>query len=88
MKYPVVLIESAEGFAVGCPAIPGCWSQGSTRAEALTNIQDAIREVVEVKQELEWQQWRDVETTSVNPIHSITRGNTAGLTPDEFRRLL
>ena len=70
MKYPVVLIESEEGFAVGCPTIPGCWSQGATREEALINIQEAMREVLEVKQELEWQQWRDeglsVETTSVD----------------------
>jgi len=70
MKYPVVLIQSDEGYAVGCPAIPGCWSQGQTREEALENIQDAIREVLEVKQELEWQQWREeglkVETTSVD----------------------
>ena len=69
MKYPVVLIKSEEGYAVGCPAIPGCWSQGETREEALANIQDAIREVLAVKQELEWQQWQEegvkVETTSV-----------------------
>jgi predicted RNase H-like HicB family nuclease len=51
--YRVVLIESEEGFAVGCPAIPGCWSQGATRAEALDNIRDAIREVLEVKAKLE-----------------------------------
>ena len=24
--------------------VPGCWSQGETEAEALTNIRDAIRE--------------------------------------------
>ena len=69
MKYPVVLIQSEEGYAVGCPAIPGCWSQGEAREEALANIQDAIREVLAVKQELECQQWQEegvkVETTSV-----------------------
>lgn len=58
MKYPVVMIESEEGFAVGCPALPGCWTQGATREEAMLNIQDAIREVLEVKHELELQQWR------------------------------
>lgn len=44
MVYKVVLHESEEGFSVNCPALPGCWSQGATRAEALENIQDAIRE--------------------------------------------
>ena len=44
MKYKVVLKRSEEGFAVSCPALPGCWSQGSTEAEALANIKDAIQE--------------------------------------------
>jgi len=52
MKYRIVLIETEEGYSVGCPSLPGCWSQGSTRAEALLNIQDAIREVLEVQEEL------------------------------------
>jgi predicted RNase H-like HicB family nuclease len=44
MKYKVVLHESEEGFAVSCPGLPGCWSQGETEDEAIENIQDAIRE--------------------------------------------
>ena len=44
MKYKVVVHESEEGFSVSCPGLPGCWSQGSTEAEALENVQDAIRE--------------------------------------------
>jgi len=44
MKYKVVLRQSEEGFSVSCPGLPGCWSQGQTEAEALENIQDAIRE--------------------------------------------
>src|SRR6266478_357020 len=53
MNYRVVLIESDEGYAVGCPAPSGCWSQGATRKEALENIHEAIREVLEVKHEHE-----------------------------------
>lgn len=44
MNYRVVLIESEEGFSVSCPALRGCHSQGNTKAEALENIRDAIRE--------------------------------------------
>ena len=44
MNYKVVVHESEEGFSVSCPGLPGCWSQGQTEAEALENIQDAIRE--------------------------------------------
>lgn len=47
MKFKVVLYESEEGFAVGCPALPGCWSQGDTLEEALENIQIGIREFLE-----------------------------------------
>lgn len=43
-KYRVVLIESEEGFAVSCPALPGCHSQGDTEPEALENIASAIQE--------------------------------------------
>lgn len=46
--YPVVLKKSEEGYAVGCPALPGCWSQGTTEEEALENIRMAIQEYVEV----------------------------------------
>lgn len=53
MRYQVVLIPSEEGFAVNCPALPGCWSQGDTEPEALANITDAIRDYLEVRQELE-----------------------------------
>jgi len=45
MTYRVVLQRSEEGFAVSCPGLPGCWSQGASEQEALQNIQDAIREI-------------------------------------------
>ncbi len=52
MKYIVLVEESDEGFAVSVPGLPGCHSQGDTEAEALANIADAIREYLEVVQEL------------------------------------
>ncbi|KAF0109345.1 MAG: hypothetical protein FD146_389 [Anaerolineaceae bacterium] len=42
MKYRVKLEKSEEGYAVWCPGLPGCWSQGETEQEALENIKDAI----------------------------------------------
>ncbi len=44
MKYKVTLHRSDEGISVSVPALPGCWSEGTTEEEALANIQDAIRE--------------------------------------------
>lgn len=32
-----------EAWVVSCPALPGCHSQGATRAEAIENIPIAIR---------------------------------------------
>jgi predicted RNase H-like HicB family nuclease len=52
MTYSVVLLPSEEGFAVSCPGLPGCWSQGATEQEALANIQDAIREYLEAVADL------------------------------------
>jgi predicted RNase H-like HicB family nuclease len=53
MKYRVLLIKSDQGYAVSCPGLPGCWSQGQTEAEALGNIQEAIREYSEVREEID-----------------------------------
>jgi predicted RNase H-like HicB family nuclease len=44
MRYKIVLQKSEEGYSVSCPGLPGCWSHGAAEAEALENIQDAIRE--------------------------------------------
>ena len=52
MKYTVVIDESDEGFAVSVPGLPGCHSQGATEEEAVANIKDAIREYLEVDEEL------------------------------------
>ena len=48
MKYKVVLKRTDEGFAVSCPGLPGCWSQGQTETEALANIREAIDEYLSV----------------------------------------
>jgi predicted RNase H-like HicB family nuclease len=47
MTYKVALIHSEEGYAVWCPSLPGCASQGETEEEALANIEDAIHDYLE-----------------------------------------
>jgi predicted RNase H-like HicB family nuclease len=49
MKFKIALYPSEEGFAVGVPSLPGCWSQGTTREEAIANIAIAIREYLETE---------------------------------------
>ena len=61
MKYKVALRSTEEGFSVSVPGLPGCWSQGSTEAEAMENIEDAIREYLAVVAE----QLQEVEVREV-----------------------
>jgi len=52
MKYKIALQRSDEGYSVSVPGLPGCWSQGKTEAEALSNVREAIREYLVVRDEL------------------------------------
>lgn len=62
MTYTVSLRHSEEGVSVWVPGLPGCCSQGSSEQEALANIQDAIREYLEVAADLaEREESRKVE---------------------------
>ncbi|MYD35544.1 MAG: type II toxin-antitoxin system HicB family antitoxin [Dehalococcoidia bacterium] len=43
LKLLVVFEDDEDGFVVAsCPTLPGCHTQGRTRAEALANIREAI----------------------------------------------
>lgn len=48
MKYRVIIEQDEDGmFVAEAPSLPGCISQGETRAEALRNIQEAIEVYIE-----------------------------------------
>lgn len=52
MKFVVTVDRDEDGtYVAECPAIPGCVSQGKTESEALENINDAIRQCLEVRAE-------------------------------------
>jgi predicted RNase H-like HicB family nuclease len=51
MEYRIRLIQSEEGWAVSCPSLPGCHSEGATREEAVENIKAAIQEWLRVETE-------------------------------------
>jgi predicted RNase H-like HicB family nuclease len=62
MKYRVALRKTDEGYSVSVPGLPGCWSQGATEAEALQNVEDAIREYrAVVAEQLRETEVREVE---------------------------
>ena len=52
MRYKVNVEKIEEGYAVCCPGLPGCWSQGVTEEEALQNIRDAIQAYLDTVEEL------------------------------------
>lgn len=46
--FSVILVPQTKGgYFVECPALPGCYSQGETRDEAMANIREAIELVLE-----------------------------------------
>lgn len=51
-KRKVLLYPGEDGyFVVEVPSLPGCITQGKTREEALTNIEEAIALYIEVLQD-------------------------------------
>jgi len=55
MQLLVVLKGGEDGYVVAeCPALPGCVSQGRTRAEALENIREAVELCLESREEEGW----------------------------------
>ena len=49
MKLHVIIEQDEAGYFVAeVPALPGCLSQGKTKAEALDNVREAVESWVEV----------------------------------------
>jgi len=52
VRFLITIFQDEDGmFIAECPSIPGCVSQGKTEQEAEKNIQEAIRECLEVRAE-------------------------------------
>jgi len=50
-KFRILIEQDEDGmFIVSCPALKGCYSQGDSIEEAITNIKDAIRLHIEARQ--------------------------------------
>lgn len=48
MKLRVLVEQDEDGnFVAQCPSLPGCISEGKTRAEAMKNVKDAIKGYIE-----------------------------------------
>ena len=52
MKFNVTIDRDEDGVWIAeCSSIPGCVSQGKTKPEALQNIEDAIKQCLQVRAE-------------------------------------
>ena len=52
MRYTVILEKGEDGYiVVNVPALPGCFTQGKTREEALKNAKEAIELYIDVLRE-------------------------------------
>ncbi len=52
MKFTITINRDEDGMYIAeCPSIPGCFSQGKTEEEAQKNIQEAIKECLDVRAE-------------------------------------
>lgn len=52
MQFTVTIDRDEDGVWIAeCPAIPGCVSQGMTKAQALENVKEAIKLCLEVRAE-------------------------------------
>ena len=64
--YNVILEEDPDGgYTVHCPALPGCFSQGDTKEEAIKNIKEAILAYLESLEKDKENIPEDVETIIV-----------------------
>ncbi len=66
MKFPVIVSRDEDGMYIAeCMTIPGCVSQGKTRAQAERNIRKAIKDCIEVRAEKGLPLTVDVEEVEV-----------------------
>lgn len=66
LTYTIVLEWDPEweGWAVHVPALPGCFTQGKTKEEAVTNAREAIEAYIGTLKDL----GRDVPTEDEPPV--------------------
>jgi predicted RNase H-like HicB family nuclease len=45
--FPVVVEKDEDGYFISCPALEGCFTEGDTYEEALSNMEEAITAYIE-----------------------------------------
>ena len=66
--FPIIIEQDQNGYFATCPELQGCYSQGDTYEEALTNIKDAIR--LHLKDRLaEKEKLPEIRSVSLSTVH-------------------
>lgn len=82
-RFAIVVEKDVDGYAAFCPDLQGCYSQGDTYEEVLSNIRDAIRLHLEDRLE---------EGESINPPESVSLTSLgialydSGIEIEEFKK--
>ena len=66
--FTVIVEKDADGYYAYCPQLQGCYSQGETYDEALSNIKDALQLHIEdrKKQKEEVKKLESINVTSLS----------------------
>jgi len=68
-QFPVFVEKDEAGFyVVECPLFNGCYTQGKTLDEALTNIREVIELCLEEKENVEILKWYHPSEISLHTI--------------------
>ncbi len=51
MRQVILIPDETGGYVAEAPSLPGCYSQGNTIEETITNIKEAIELYIEVLRE-------------------------------------
>lgn len=53
MKFPVIIEKDEDGYVIECPLFDGCYTQGDSVDEAITNIKEVINMCLEEQENQE-----------------------------------
>lgn len=66
-RLPVLIRDGEDGYVIAsCPVIPGCTTQGRTRADALQNLHEAIALALECQATEGWSLPTSFEWTEIS----------------------
>lgn len=66
-RFTIVIEKDVDGYYAYCPQLQGCYAQGETYEEAMSNIEDAIKLHLEDRVD-EKESWKSPEMINVTSL--------------------